>query len=396
MTVPAITPGAGSLADALIGFGLALRAAGLDRGPDETAAFLSAVARLGADRREHAYLAGRATLCRRHEDLATYDAVFRAYFGPGLRHDRPAPAAGATGADRDAPAPDDDHPARHGEGDPVPAPTASRRERLRMTDLTRLQGLTAADRAAAVELLVAATRHRPRRRARRGRPAPHGRVDLRRSVRAALRTGGEPARLRHRRPGHAPRRVVLVIDVSGSMHAYAAAYLLGAAALVRGLERVEVFTTGTRLTRVTPALRGGDLIGAPRAAAAMVPDWHGGTSLGRCLHQLASARTRGALRGALVVVLSDGWERGSTAELAAAMRRVARLGKRVIWASPHAGAAEYAPRTAGLRAALPFVDHLVAARSVADFADLLGMLAGTNPAGAGGVSAPGRGPASWG
>lgn len=375
------------LADALAGFVRALRAAGIDRGPDETAAFLSAVALLGADRREHAYRAGRATLCRRHEDLATYDAVFRAYFGGG--DDRPGPALPAGVADRDGPVPDDD---RGPAGEPAPLATASRRERLRATELTRLTGLSAADHAAAFDLLVSATRTRPRRRARRGHPAPNGRVDLRRSVRAALRTGGEPARLRHRRPGRAPRRVVLVVDVSGSMHAYAAAYLLGAAAVVRGLERVEVFTTGTRLTRVTPALRGGDLLGAPRSAAARVPDWHGGTSLGRCLHQLVSTRTRAVLRGALVVVLSDGWERGSTAELMTALRRLRRLARRVYWASPHAGRVGYAPQTAGLQAALPYVDQLVAARTVADLTAVLGLLAGPHA----GVSAPSRRPACGG
>lgn len=363
--------GAPSPADALTGFVWALRAAGMDRGPDETAAFLAAAGLLGAERRDHVHRAGRATLCRRHEDLATYDAVFTEYFGGAPERLRPAADRARSG--RDAPSPDAD---AGGDVDPEALVTASRRERLRSTTLDRLPGLSAADRAAAFQLLVRATQVRPRRRARHGRPGAHGRVDLRRSVRAALPIGGEPARLRHRRPGRAPRRVVMIVDVSGSMHGYAQGYLLGAAAVLRGLERVEVFATGTRLTRVTPALRSGDLLGSPAAAAALVPDWHGGTTLGRCLSQLTSARTRSALRGALVVVLSDGWEQGSTTELAEAMRRVARLAKRVYWASPHAGRADFTPQTAGLRAALPYVDRLVGASTVADLAAVLGLLAG--------------------
>lgn len=370
-----------TLTDALAGFVRALRAAGIGGGVDETATFLAAVALLGADRREHAYLAGRAVLCRRLEDLATYERVFAAYFGDARA--RPAPM-GAPAGTRDAPTPDGDGDGDG--GDPAALATASRRERLGATDLSRLATLSADDRDAAFALLVAATRSRPRRRVRHGRPASHGRVDLRRTVRGSLRSAGEGVQLRHRGPGSVARRVVVVVDVSGSMHGYAQGYLLGAAALTRGLERVEVFTTGTRLTRVTPALRGGELLGAPRAAAALVPDWHGGTSLGQCLTQLTSARTRSAVRGALVVVLSDGWEQGSTTELSDAMRRLRRLTRRVLWVSPHARLAGYVPQTAGLRAVLPHVDRLVGARTVADLAEVARLLA------ARGVSAPPRAP----
>lgn len=367
-TPPVSPAGGSSVTDVLVGFVRALRAAGIDRGPDETAAFVCAAALLRADTRRHVYFAGRASLCRRQQDLATYDAVFADYFG-GSAGELAAASRATSPAIRDAPSPQEEG---EGAGEAAALATASRRERLLGADLSQL---STAERTAAFELLVEATRVRPRRRARRGRPGEHGRIDLRGSVRLALRAGGEPTRLRHRQPGRVPRRIVVVIDVSGSMHAYAQSYLLGAAALVRGLERVEVFTTGTRLTRVTQPLRGGDLIGAPAAAAALVPDWHGGTSLGRSLTQLTSTRTRSAVRGALVVILSDGWEQGSSAELAHAMSRLSRLARRVYWASPHAGRPGYTPRTAGLRAVLPHVHRLVTAATVADLAAVLALLA---------------------
>ncbi|MBK7721114.1 MAG: VWA domain-containing protein [Austwickia sp.] len=360
----------GPVADVLLGFVGALRSAGLQPGPDEAAAFVAATAALGAHRRDHVYWAGRACLSRRPEDLARYDAVFAAYFDTA--GDLGSPVPWPVSATRASAHPDEqDGPGQ----EPAALPTASRAERLRAADLARLQALSAQDRAAVYALLAEAARRRPRRRAHRGQPGGHARIDVRRSVRVALRYGGEPVRLRHLRPGTAPRRVVFVVDVSGSMHAYAQSYLLGAAALLRAVERVEVFTTGTRLTRVTPAMRGGDLWAAPAAAAAQIPDWHGGTSLGHCLRQLTSARTRSALRGALVVVLSDGWERGSTTGLTQAMARLSRLARRVYWGSPHAGATGFEPGTAGLRAAMPYVDRLLPAATVGDLVAVLNLLA---------------------
>uniref|UniRef100_UPI00180521F5 vWA domain-containing protein n=1 Tax=Sporichthya sp. TaxID=65475 RepID=UPI00180521F5 len=194
-------------------------------------------------------------------------------------------------------------------------------------------------------------------------------------VRAMLRRGGEPAELPRRRRKDRPRRIVLLLDVSGSMEPYAEAYLRFAHTMSRKRPQVEAFTIGTRLTRITRALSVRDPDAALRAVSAAVPDWSGGTRLGDLVKAFLDRwGQRGMARGAVVVIASDGWERGEVELLATQMQRLHRLARAVVWVNPHVGKDGFAPTAAGMQAALPFIDGLVAGHSVAAFDDLARLL----------------------
>jgi uncharacterized protein with von Willebrand factor type A (vWA) domain len=346
----------------------AVRAAGLPVGTDRLAAMYRALDAAGLDR---LYWAGRLTLCGSPDDVARYDAAFAAFGGTVE-----GPAAGTAwqvrrlpertlfragaGRDREAPA----------EGDPGLAVRAGDEEVLRHRDLATLSEV---ERREAVRLLVLAARVRPERPGRRYRPWHRGPVDRRRTLRSMLRAGGEPRRLEHRARRPRPRRLVLLIDVSGSMSPYADALLRLAHALVRQRPRwTEVYTLGTRLTRVTPALRTRDPETALRIAGQSIPDWRGGTRLADTLTAfLRRDGHRSAARRAVVVLFSDGWERGDPAPLGAAAAHLRRLAYRLVWVSPHVARPGFAPTAGGLAAVLPHVDALVAGHSVAAIEALL-------------------------
>jgi uncharacterized protein with von Willebrand factor type A (vWA) domain len=211
-------------------------------------------------------------------------------------------------------------------------------------------------------------------------------VDRRRTLQRVLHAGGEPTRLAWQRRRSRPRRVVLLVDVSGSMSAYADALLRFAHAATRRLRGpgTEVFTLGTRLTRVTREMAARDADAALRAVADAVPDWSGGTRLGELVKQfLDDWGQRGTARGAVVVVLSDGWERGDATLLGEQMARLHRLAHRVVWANPRAGRPGFAPLAAGMAAALPHVDDFVSGHSLAALERLAAVVAGarTRPRG---------------
>lgn len=363
---------------ALLGFARALRAAGVDASTERVHAFLFAVDVLRPELRADVYWAGRLTLCGERDDLDRYDRVFAAFFdGTGETPRRPVTAPRATrlrlvardaqGRARTRPAPDTP---------PVPS-LASSSEVLRHRDFAELSG---AERAQVRRLLAAlALRGQVRRSARR-RPARRGDVDPHRTVRELLRRGGEPARLLRYARTEQPRRVVLLVDVSGSMAPYADALLRFAHAAVRGA-RTEVFTIGTRLTRVTRELSHRDPDHAMAAVASAVPDWRGGTRLGELLGAFLDRwGQRGMARGAIVVVLSDGWERGDPELLAGQMRRLHRLARRVIWANPLKARPGYAPLAAGMAAALPSVDAFVEGHSLAALERLAAVVRGADDA----------------
>ncbi|MDP9397063.1 MAG: VWA domain-containing protein, partial [Actinomycetota bacterium] len=196
-------------------------------------------------------------------------------------------------------------------------------------------------------------------------PTARGAVDPRRTVRATLQRGGEPD-LRHHGRTRRPRRLVLLLDVSGSMTPYADVLLRFAHVAARRRAGAEVFTLGTRLTRVTRDIHGTDADTCLAAVAAAVPDWSGGTRLGELLKAFLDRwGQRGTARGAVVVVASDGWERGDASLLGEQMARLHRLAHRVVWVNPHKGKAGYAPLTAGMAAALPHVDRFVEGHTLA-------------------------------
>ncbi len=210
------------------------------------------------------------------------------------------------------------------------------------------------------------------RRTRRYHPSNRGPVDLSRTVREVLRHGGEPSELARRQRRRKPRPLVVLIDVSGSMEPYADALLRFAHAAVRSAPfRTEVFTLGTRLTRVTRELRRRNADNALAAAGRAIPDWSGGTRLGDMIKAFLDLwGQRGVARGAVVVLCSDGWERGDPTLLGDQLGRLARLAHSVIWVNPHKGRDGFAPATGGMLAALPHIDALVAGHSFAALQEL--------------------------
>ncbi len=347
------------LTPAIVGLVRTLRAAGVDASHDRLHAFMDALRQLGASGRGDVYWAGRLTMCADPDDLERYDRVFLAYFegtsvSARARESRdvrlhaaavsPTAAPGAAG--------DEDTTLR------TTTREASATERLRHRDIA---GLDARERVELDRLLRAFTLPGETRRTRRRDVASRGVIDRRRTVRAMLRAGGEPGRLAYEAPRSRPRRVVLLVDVSGSMAGYADALLRFAHAASRRRDGdTEVFTLGTRLTRVTEELRHRDADTAMRAVSAAIPDWEGGTRLAETLRVfLDRFGQRGLARGAVAVVLSDGWETGDVSELGEQMARLKRLAHRVIWANPRAGRPGFQPTAGGMRASLPHCDQLV-------------------------------------
>lgn len=374
MTSPTATP-ARDATEIFVGFTRALTAAGLRIGPDRTATFLAAVDALSADDPSDVYWAGRAALVAQPDDLPVYDAVFSAYFSASRRrHPQLRPRRLDTVA-VDLPAVDshDDGP---GDSDIPEEETAqiraraSAEETLRQRDLARL---TPAEKAQIAQMIALLRPGLPTRPSRRMSPAPAGQVDRRRMMRQMLAAGGEPGRPPMQRAGRRARRIVLLIDVSGSMAPYADALLRFAHVLVRHRPTTtEVFTIGTRLSRVTRALAQRDPDVALRQAADVIPDFSGGTRLGEVIKAFTDRwGQRGAAHGAVVIIFSDGWERGSCDLLAEQVERLHRLARSVVWVNPHKGRDGYLPVQSGIVAALPHVDHFVAGHSLATLEELL-------------------------
>ncbi|MDT0274523.1 vWA domain-containing protein [Blastococcus goldschmidtiae] len=359
--------------DTVLGFARTLRAAGVAASPDRVAAMLAAAGELDVLVPADVYWAGRLTLCAGPDDLDRYDAAFAAWFGGERpRAPRRAPAERPVVS---AMAPLDAGPgsAEDLTGAPELAVRASATEVLRHRDVAEL---TPAEREHLRRLFAVLRPAAPMRPSRRRRPGPAGAVHPARTVRRALRDGGEVTRLLRRRAAPRPRRVVLLVDVSGSMSPYADALLRFAHVAVRARpSSTEVFTVGTRLTRVTRELRLRDPDRALAATGSAVPDWSGGTRLGEVLKAFLDRwGQRGTARGAVVVVCSDGWERGGTEVLGEQMARLRRLAHAVVWVNPHKGRPGYEPLAAGMQAALPWVDRFVAGHSMAAFEELTGVI----------------------
>jgi uncharacterized protein with von Willebrand factor type A (vWA) domain len=335
----------------------------------EVLAAQRALAAVDPSDRVEVFYALRAALCSTRSELTAFASAFTAVFGSDEARDpleelgeiakQALPRVGIPPQGQEAP-----------NTELTPAPAAwSEEELLREKDFA---AYTDAERAVARRLLHRIALRGPMRRSRRTVATRRRREihDLRATIRASLRTGGELLERRYRQQAQRPRRLVLVCDVSGSMAPYSRMLLQYMQACVAARARVEAFVFGTRLTRVTRELRGRDSDRALARAAAAVDDWSGGTRIGEAIAVLNREHGRRIGRGAMVILLSDGWDRGEPEELAEEMARLGRTAYRVIWLNPLAADPRYEPLTRGMQAAMPHVDRLLPGNSLASLETL--------------------------
>jgi len=367
-----------SPADIAVAFTQVLRGLGLSVPTSCTHTFAAALCETGLTDRNTTYWAGRSTLVRRMEDIALYDRAFAVFFeGRGANaSDEPVEELTiAIAVDTDDDSADGDDDEADGNDDEVIELRFSATETLRHKDFATYSP----DELAHAHELMSHLRliGAPRASLRRGPTSRRTSTpDIRRTVRSAIRAGGEPIERHHLAPTPRLRRLVLVLDVSGSMEPYARALLRFVHAAVAGRQKVEAFALGTRLTRITRELTSRDPDIALRAASERVTDWSGGTRLGSGLRQFNDEwGVRGLARNSIVVILSDGWDRGEPEELSAEMQRLQRVTHRLIWVNPLKVTPGYAPLARGMAAALPYVDHFVEGHSVAAMEELTRVIA---------------------
>jgi uncharacterized protein with von Willebrand factor type A (vWA) domain len=394
-------------------FGRRLHDAGLPVGAERAARFARALTltrgRAGMVSRRRLYWTARAVFVSDPSQVGIFDRVFAEVFGGGRSES--APAGEEADVRRVAPS-DDDHPAAESEtpaaagaaaataprrrgGEPsveeLPVPVlASDEEMLRGK---RFDALDADELAMLYRLMGRLVLATPWRRTRRAERWRHGSsIDLRRTLRGSLRTGGDPIRLARRRRRVVRRRLVLLCDISGSMEPYARAYLQFLTCAAGAGAETEAFAFATRLTRLTRALHSRRPERAIQRAAATAPDWSSGTRIGDALRSFNDRHgRRGMARGAVVVILSDGWERGEPALVAREMERLSRLAHRIVWVNPRVAASGFAPRAGGMAAALPFCDALVSGHTLAALEDVVAAIADDGPRG---VDGPGVAPSA--
>ena len=350
-----------------------LHAAGLPMTPDRPAAFARALVLVRPVSRRRLYWTARGVFVSDAAQIPAFDSVFFSIFG-----DRETPAEEQPAADHES---SDAEPAEReprtggsssrfsGSGDdeagaevPVPLAMASDEELLSQKSFDALDSRELAQLYRLMARLELAT---PRRRARRYEKGRHGQqIDMRRTLRGSLRTGGDPIRLARRRRRVVPRRLVLLCDISGSMEPYARAYLQFLTSAAGSGPNAEAFVFATRLTRLTRALASRRPERAIQRAAAAAPDWSSGTRIGDALKAFNDRHgRRGMARGAVVVILSDGWERGDPTLVGREMERLARLAHRIIWVNPRVVASGFSVQAGGMVAALPHCDALVSGHS---------------------------------
>ncbi|HET9124379.1 MAG TPA: VWA domain-containing protein [Solirubrobacteraceae bacterium] len=356
-----------------------MRRRGSRVGMGELLTAIRALDHIDASEREQVRLALSVVLCCEHRDFERFTQAFSAVFGDGIvdpPHDPGEDIAALGQVPQEvlpqAGAADPSGPEAAPDAEPVPA-AWSDIEVLVRKDFARY---TPAESALARELIARLARRHPMRLSRRtrlSRRRGHA-PDLRATVQASLRTAGEPLVRRWRAPTERPRQLVLVCDVSGSMTPYARMLLQYMQASVAARRRVEAFAFGTRLTRITQELAGRDPDLALARATEAVTDFSGGTRIGAALAVLNRVHGRRLGRGAVVVVLSDGWDRGEPEQLRGEMARLRRAAHRVIWLNPLAAHPDYEPLTRGMQAAVPHTDRLLAGNSIASLEELAEVL----------------------
>jgi uncharacterized protein with von Willebrand factor type A (vWA) domain len=339
----------------LIALVRALRRAGMPVGTDRLITLTEALPFIDLASKEDVRAAFRAILIQRHEDVRIFERVFEE-FGSARSVESAAPEPAASGTEN------------------IVLRTWSDVDRLADKDFAEL---TDDEHALLKQALAGLAWDLEERRTRRWIAGRGPRIDLRRALAHSLRTGGEITTLPQKRRRVRPRPIVLLCDVSGSMELYTRTLLLFAHALTRRKRDVEAFLFSTRLTRITNELRAARPDAALAAVSHAVRDWSGGTRIGeslRAFHQRWRRRTLHS--GAIVILISDGWDRGEPGLLREQIARLQRSCHRLIWLNPLIGTIDYAPLTRGLEAALPFVDDFLPVRTLRDVRDLALQLAG--------------------
>ena len=392
--------------EAVVALGRALRAGGMAVSVDHELTLCRALAEVDVRRREQVYWAARASFVRAPAEVELFDAAF-ARFWAGM--DPAGPPRGAEHGESDPRMPGPQHggeslpqfrqeqraghllggqPTRASREVPTApgAQTGTGNQRGVLAAYSPVEALSereslgyAPDELAAVRQMAHELRAvAPERRSRRMRASRHGgRLDVRRSLRRSLRTEGEVVEPAWVEPSRRPRRLLLLCDVSGSMERYSRVLLASLQAAVVAGVRAEAFVFATRLTRLTGALRGRDLALALEDARGSVADWSGGTRIGAALAHFNREYARlGLARGAVAVVVSDGWDRGDPDLLARELERLRLQCRRLVWLNPRPGALDGQPHAVGLRAAIPYVDELVAGDDPRARAGLSSLVAG--------------------
>ncbi|WP_367318781.1 VWA domain-containing protein [Streptomyces sp. HUAS ZL42] len=370
-------------------FTAALHDAGIPVGPDQTRSFARALTLLPPSTTRELRHCALTTLVSDREQIEPFDAVFRAVFGAptGLGPQRGQPGDPPRSLPDRVPgrvqgagkATADGHGREAGaqrQEAPVPL-AASPLDRLATRDFAALSAEELGQLSEVMRTLVLRTPTRP---SRRRRTALHGEhIDVRRTLAVSRRTGGHPLKLRRFMPRTRPRDLIVLCDISGSMEPYARAMLQLLYCATRAA-RAEVFTFATRLTRLTPTLRRAGPYDALAQAGRAAPDWSGGTRIADCLAEFNERfGRRGLAHGAVVVIISDGWDTGPPAALATHMARLSRVAYRVVWVNPRTANPRYRPLVAGMAAALPYCDAVVSAHNLDALDDFTAAL-----------SAPGR------
>src|SRR5437763_12386365 len=365
-----------TLLDNLLIFGRVLRRAGVDTHPGRMVDFVEALGHVNLGAREEVYHTCRALLVHRHDQIAIFDVAFEAFWRARVGgHPRSHTRTTSSSEPRVSVVAIEDALGHEGfDGtDETDAPTPELRQ-TRWSDrgglATRDFAAFTTDELAEARAALARLTWRPgERRTRRWVRGRGARVDLRRAIAESLRTGGDVVQLPRRTRRVRPRPLVLLCDVSGSMERYSRMLLHFAHVVTRRHERVETFLFSTRLTRITRALRAAGPDQALAAVAASVTDWSGGTRIGGAVKEFHQRWGRRVLHGGPVVLLiSDGWDRGDPLELGHQIARLQRSCYRLVWLTPLIGTADYAPLTRGLQAALPFGDDFLPARTFTNFA----------------------------
>lgn len=362
-----------------VAFARILRGAGIDVPLDSVIVFVGALSKIGLENRDDVYWAAYATLIRRHEDTQIFDRAFAVFWDQLIAVDMASYEQQTESVtlliDSEQEDNDDSSAEALEEDENTLALRFSSVETLRKKDFA---AYTDSELREAEQFMSSLKLAGPPKRSLRLQKANRkgSRHDIRRTMRAVLQNNGEPIERYWREPSTKLRRLVVLLDISGSMEPYARALLRFMHAAVVGRQRVEAFTLGTRLTRITRELANRDPDRALARTSAQVSDWSGGTRLGECLQNFNDNWGVGSLaRGSIFVILSDGWDRGEPQVLAEQMLRLQRVAYRVIWVNPLKVSPGYAPLARGMAAAMPYIDDFVEGHSLEALRELTAVIA---------------------